>query len=113
MKGLIIKEKWLNLILDGKKTWEIRNFNTLKIKEKIFLIMSGSKKIYGECVIKESIKVDKEVLLKNLDKHQISKDAISSLGYKNPHAWVLSDVKRFSSPRSYDHKKGCVIWVNI
>ncbi len=96
-----------------KRLGKIRNFNTLKIKEKIFLIMSGSKKIYGECVIKESIKVDKEVLLKNLDKHQISKNAIFSLSYKNPHAWVLSDVKKFSSPIPYNHKKGCVIWVNV
>ena len=113
MKGLIIKEKWLNLILEGKKTWEIRNFNTSKIGERIALIMSGSKKVYGECTIKDSIKINKNILLKNLEKHQIRKEDVLDLKYNNPHAWVLSDIKRYSSPKPYTHKKGCVIWVNV
>jgi hypothetical protein len=41
MKGLIVKSPWIELILEGKKTWEIRGSNT-KIRGPIALIKSGS-----------------------------------------------------------------------
>jgi len=113
MKGLIIKEKWLNLILDGKKTWEIRNNTTTKIGTRIGLIKSGSGKVFGECNIIDSISLTKEILLKNIDKHYISKESIDQITYKHPHAWVLSNVKKYISPIPYKHKNGSVIWVNI
>ena len=112
MKGLIIKEKWLNLIFNGKKTWEIRN-NNIKIRGKIGLIQSGTGKVYGECDIIDSITVTKEILLNNKEKHQINDENINNLSYNNPHAWVLSNIKKYSVPISYKHKNGSVIWVDI
>lgn len=53
MKGLIIKSPWIELILEGKKTWEIRGSNT-KIRGPIVLIKSGSKKAFGEVNIIDS-----------------------------------------------------------
>ena len=35
MEGLIIKKKWLDLIVSGKKTIEIRGNNTQKQNERI------------------------------------------------------------------------------
>lgn len=29
IRGLILKSPWIDLILDGRKTWEIRGSNTL------------------------------------------------------------------------------------
>jgi len=113
MKGLIIKEKWLNLILAGKKTWEIRNNTTTKVGTRIGLIKSGSGKVFGECDLVASIPLTKEKLLQNIDKHHISKESINLITYKNPHAWVLSNVKKYTSPVLYKHKNGSVIWVNI
>jgi len=112
MKALIIKENWLNLILSGKKTWEIRSSNTKKVGQKIGLIQSGSGKIYGECTIINSMPVKKEILYKNISKHQVSKEDINKLNYKHPHAWVLADVKKYKSPKNYKHLQGAVIWVN-
>jgi len=34
MRGLIIAEPWIDYILEGKKTWEIRGTST-KIRERI------------------------------------------------------------------------------
>ena len=35
MKALVIKQPWVDYILNGKKTWEIRGSNT-KIRGKFF-----------------------------------------------------------------------------
>lgn len=47
MDGLIIKEKWLRLILSGLKSWEIRGSRTKK-RGTIYLIQSGSSHIMGQ-----------------------------------------------------------------
>ena len=53
MYGLIIKKKWLDLIMSGKKTLEIRGCRTFHEGEEIALLESGSQKIRGFCTIKE------------------------------------------------------------
>jgi len=53
MKGLIIKSPWIELILEGKKTWEIRGSNT-KIRGPVALIKSGSGKVFGEANVIDS-----------------------------------------------------------
>ena len=70
MKGLIIKEKWLNKIFEGVKIWEIRGCST-KIRDKIYLIQSGTKHILGECELIDCIKIDLEEYQLNTDKHKI------------------------------------------
>ena len=71
MKGLIIKEKWLNKIFNQEKTWEIRGNNTT-IRGKIYLIQSGTKHIYGECELIDCIKLTLQNYQTNTDKHCIT-----------------------------------------
>lgn len=40
MDGLIIKKQWLDLILSGEKTLEIRGHDTKKLNEPIYLLES-------------------------------------------------------------------------
>ena len=47
MYGLIIKKKWLDLIMSGQKTLEIRGSRTSHAGEEIALLQSGSQKILG------------------------------------------------------------------
>ena len=51
MDGLIVKKRWLNLILSGKKTIEIRGSNTKKIGQPIYLLESGTNLVKGTCII--------------------------------------------------------------
>ena len=51
MDGLIIKKKWLDLILSGKKTLEIRGCSTKKTGVPIYLLESGSRRVRGTCII--------------------------------------------------------------
>ena len=60
MKGLIIREPWIDYILSGKKVWEIRGSNTT-IRGRIALIKSGTSTILGEANLINSIKLDLSV----------------------------------------------------
>lgn len=51
MDGLIIKKKWLDLIVDGKKTIEIRGIDTNKQNETIYLLESGTHRVVATVVI--------------------------------------------------------------
>jgi len=112
MKCLIVKEKWLELILAGKKSWEIRGSNT-RIRGKIGLIQSGSGKIFGEAELVDSIPLTKELLKKNFSKHRIPLEKLDYLKYKKPFAWILRNPKEYKTPKAYKHPQGAVIWVNV
>ena len=47
MRGLIIKKEWLELILSGKKTIEIRSSKTSCIGETIYLLESKTHLVRG------------------------------------------------------------------
>ena len=107
MDCLIIKEKYLQKILSGKKTWEIRGSKTHK-RGRIGLIQSGSGKIIGECELIDCIKLDLDTYLKNQDKHCSEN---TTLTYKQTYAWVLKSPIRYTSPKPYTHPQGAIIWV--
>ena len=110
MKALIIKKPWIDYILNGQKSWEIRGSNT-HIRGEIELIQSGSGLVVGKCKLVNCIKLSLDDYQKNKHNHRI--DNISILPYKNTYAWVLSDAEKYSSPRKYKHPNGAIIWVNL
>lgn len=110
MKGLIIKKPWIDYILDGKKTWEIRGCNT-KTRGQIELIQSGSGLIIGSCEIIDCKELSLEDYQKNIVNHNIQK--VDVLPYKKTYAWVVSNAKRYKTPKPYKHPNGAIIWVNL
>jgi hypothetical protein len=113
MKALIIKKKWLDLILDRQKFWEIRGANT-RIRGKIALIESGSGFVVGTCTIVDCIKLTEDLFNQHFGDHQIS-EPYHHLRYQQPYAWVINPVsiQKYEKPRAYKHPKGAVIWVNL
>lgn len=112
MKGLIIKEPWIDYILDNKKIWEIRGTATT-IRGKILLIKSGTGCIWGEATLIDCVSVTHEQLCDSFDLHRIPIADISNMRYKKPYAWVLDKPRRFNIPIPYKHPNGAIIWVNI
>ena len=112
MKGLIIKSPWIDYILDNEKTWEIRGSGTTT-RGPIFLIKSGSDKIYGECNLVDCIELDYTGYKNNVSKHHISQITDGILPYKRTFAWVLKDVKKYDKPITYNKKPGAIVWVNV
>lgn len=114
MYGLIIKKKWLNKILSGKKTLEIRGNNTSHIGEVIALIESGTSTIRGFCKIQETIPLDEKRWAEERANHcvDLSFSEIKER-YRTPYGWHLCGVIPCSEPIKYQHPKGAVIWVNL
>jgi len=110
MKALLIKKPWIDYILNGQKTWEIRGSNT-RIRGEIELIQSGSGLVVGKCKLVDCIELSLIDYQSNESKHCI-KDT-SLLPYKKTFAWVLADAERYATPRTYKHPNGAIIWVNL
>lgn len=108
MKGFIIRQPWADLILSGQKTWEIRG-NNCKIRGTVGIVCQG--KWVGTVEIIDCIELTMEQYSKNKKKHHVQDT--SSSPYKKTFAWVVSNPKKFKTPKKYTHKNGCVIWVNL
>lgn len=113
MKGLIIKPKWAELILQGKKTIEVRG-NKTNIRGTIGIIESGSKKVFGTAELFHCTEFTKEKFEIWRNEHKLDITYIELLKiYPKPWAWCFTDIKKYDEPKTYKHKQGCVIWVNI
>lgn len=112
MHGLIIKSPYIDHILEGKKTWEMRSTAT-QIRGRIALIRKGSGHVVGVAnLVDVHGPLSEDELLRNSEKHLIP-DAIVQSGEaaKWDTAWVLRDVEVLDNPVPYRHRSGAVIWV--
>lgn len=114
MNGLLIKEEWLEKILRGEKTWEIRGART-KIRSPIALIKSKSGHIFGTCNVIDVVgPLSKAELERTVGKHRIPlADLRKGLRYEKPYAWVLDSVKPLKKPVPYKHPSGAQMWVKL
>jgi hypothetical protein len=106
MKCLKMEDKWINLILSGKKTWIIRKTNT-KTRERIALGNKKTKKVEGYAKIADSFEITLQELRKHEDKHYafhfLDKYA---KGRKSLFVWVLKDVEIEFNPKPYTFSTG-------
>ena len=115
LRGLVIRRPYVDWILAGTKTWEIRSSAT-KIRGRIALIAGGTGTVVGTC---ELIEVRGPLsiadLAANARKLNTPRAEISSHLYYGDHtyAWVLTAVRRFRTPVRYRHPPGAVIWVKL
>ena len=112
MKGLIIRAPWIDYILKGEKTWEIRGSNT-SVRGRVGLIKSGTGTVIGTVEIKDSIELTLDDYRENSIKHGGDGQEALSLPYKRTYAWVLDQPSMFDEPFRYNHPMGAVIWVNL
>ena len=97
-RGLVIKSPWIDKILNGEKTWEIRGSNS-NIRGKIALIKSGSGEILGTCELVDSIgPLSIGDLTENVDKHGVVNVMIEQM-YEKSYAWVVE------SPQIIEHRQ--------
>jgi len=106
--GLIIKERWISLILRGEKTWEMRTNRTRK-RERVGLIRKGSGSIVGLATVVDALGPLSDIeIAESFDKHRLRLDEIG--GWRCP--WVLEDVISLDQPIEYVHSGG-VVWVTL
>ena len=112
MKGLLIKSPWVNFILEGRKTWEIRGSST-HIRGRVGLIQSGTGTVVGTVNIVDSRPLTIGEYRENSDRHCIDNARSLPLPYRKTYAWVLEDPVVFETPLPYKHPSGAVIWVDL
>ena len=110
MKGLIIRTSWIDLILQGKKIWEIRGVNT-RIRGRIALIKSGTGRVYGTAELVHCVPLDLLSYQSHIAQHRV--ETVQNLPYPKTFAWVLANPVLFEQPVPYRHPRGAVIWVNV
>ena len=112
MKGLIIDEPWISLIISEDKTWEMRSRNT-NVRGRIGLIRKGSKTVIGLADLIETLpKLPRSELRASFPKHRVPESEIDE-DFKWSTAWVLQRARSLQEPVPYPHPAGAVIWVNL
>jgi len=114
IKGLIIKSPYIDRILAGTKTWEMRSRHT-KQRGQIALIKQGSGQIVGLArLIHSKGPLSNQEKLETIDKHQISKERLESgETEKWKFAWVFEDAVKLTAPINYKHPNGAQQWVKL
>ena len=112
MKGLIVKQPWIDGILDGRKVWEIRGSRTT-IRGRIALIRSGSGWVVGTVDLIDCLALTPDDYHHAEALHRIPQTVDRPLPYARIFAWVFADPQRFDNPIPYSHPPGAVIWVNL
>ena len=94
-RGVFIDKKWMNKIVKGEKTWELRRTNC-NIREPVYLI--HNKKIYGIIQITDSIKTTTDHLIQHKKKHQVSKTEMVKYfkDAKKKYYWKINLLKVIS-----------------
>jgi hypothetical protein len=106
-----IKREFLDLILDGRKVWELRS-RAAQRRGRIGLIESGSGMVVGICDLVE--------VIGPLDGKQLKAARLKWGGkpgerssYGITFAWVLADARRLRLPVPYTHPSGAIGWVRL
>lgn len=114
MRGLPIRQPYIDMILDGRKTWEMRK-SRCNFRERIALIQSGTLAVVGVADVVDCIgSLSDEERSAAADRHCVAPAEWSNPKFMDYRfAWVLSNVQRLSMPVSYRHPSGAVIWVKL
>jgi hypothetical protein len=113
LRALLIRHPWIDKILGGEKTWEIRGSRT-SVRERIGLVPSGSGTIIGVCDLVDCIgPLTAEEFRKNAKKAGMRPGEATLGHYRKTYAWVLAKPRILKLPVPYRHPSGAVIWVRF
>ena len=102
------------MILNGRKTWEIRSMRTDK-RERVSLSPSGTALLLGDVEIVGCIDLDAAKFDANVDKHCVPPHSREEVvgQYKKIVAWELARPRRYFTPIIYTREQGQVKWIDL
>lgn len=112
LRAVPIKAPFVDWILAGKKTWEIRSRST-NIRGRIGLIKSRSGTVVGSCEIADVVGPLTTALARKHGRSKMNESAADAEGCEGLYAWVLADVRAFATPVPYKHPYGAITWVTL
>jgi len=113
-KALVIAEPWINYILTGAKTWEMRSSHTSH-RGWFGMIKKGSGAVVGAARLTGVGNPLTPIgMLASIEHHRIPADLIRSGTVAKWHTpWFLADIHALETPVPYRHPSGAVTWVTL
>jgi len=113
-KALIVDQPWIDLILSGAKTWEMRGTGASH-RGWFGLIRKGSGLVVGVARLTGSGQpLSTEEMVASMHRHHIPEHMIRSGAVaKWTTPWHLADARPLPRPVPYRHPYGAVTWVNL
>lgn len=108
--ALTIKKEWLDLILEGEKTWEIRGTTTQR-RGYIHFAESGSGQLRGRAKLVDCRRLERSTFMQFQSRHRVPD--VNMVKYKNIWAWILEEAEPYDASFDYSHKQGAVIFVTV
>ena len=114
VKALLIRPPWIDMILDGKKTWELRGSRTTA-HGVIALIAAGSKHIVGTARLSDVVGPSPSP---SSGADHLTAFLRLGADLRRPRRYAkasrtVTAVRRLPRPVRYKHPSGAVIWVNL
>lgn len=109
-RGLLVMKEYLDQILAGTKTWEIRGRAT-SMRGPIALIQSKSGLVVGRCEIVGTVGPLSLAALNRGARKAGGRFSVKP--YKTTYAWVVRKARRLRKAVPYIHPSGAVIWVRL
>lgn len=105
---LIVKKPWIDLIVSGDKTMEVRGGRTKKVGQTIMLMASKTDYIIATAKIVDCIgPMDKELFETYRPFH---KSTDCNPPYETTYGWLLADVQRLDEPIYHKRKHGSIVF---
>ena len=122
--ALCVKREWLEKILRGEKTVDLRGTISKKGGTRFGLICSGTGLVWGECTfVRCQGPLTKDELLALQPQHLVharddgQRDTADELRarvkYRNCYAWFVKDAVVYETGFAYVHPRGAIGWVDL
>ena len=108
--AIVVKVHWLDLILSGRKDWEIRVSSTAR---RGWIHLAESKatgQLMGRVRLDDCMALTRESFMEHAMHHCV--ESVQEINYRKIYAWCLKEPERFAKPLRYHHLPAAVIWVN-
>jgi ASCH domain len=107
MRALLIRRPWIDKILDGEKTWEIRGSRVrIHGPERIALVASGTGTLIGVCDLVDCIGLLTQHQYRRNVKKAGTRPSEAMLGhYRQTFAWVVENARKLKKPVPYQHPR--------
>src|SRR5207249_10751001 len=106
MRALLIRHPWIDMILDGKKVWEIRGSRT-SVRGTIGLVPSGSGTVTGVCDVVDCVgPLTADEFRMNAKKAGMRPSEAKLGWYRQTYAWVLEKPRILKRPVKYQRPSG-------
>lgn len=113
-KALIVREPWATLLVEGKKTLELRKTST-KLRGIFAIASAKSGYLLGTVVLTDCRLMSLPEIETLTQQHCVSMHWVNSYAGVRPclYGWSMCNAQLFQTRIPYTHKQGAVTWVNL